>query len=492
MSGKLRESRRGQCSKWLRYRLNEEAATSCGSRPLPHLPRRAAMNLLFVLPEYSFSGGGISTYYSSLLPALADAGHTVRLVYGSNTISELGGGSVQSNGVTIEILDSALRSKYLQLFARYDVAPKLAQHLAAAWGLWEQAQSGIRADVVEVTDWGLGFLPWLFRARPPLVAQLHGSIGQVAAQTPLRGEEISDSLIQLIELRGLAAIDQLQTSSHRNACFWQKQLNRSVHVARPLWQRPGHVTPATVDRTDKGLVVGRVQMWKGPHVLCEAMQILGNRSPHIDWVGRDASVHQSGDSTSRYLRNAWPGIWGKQISWLSPEAHDGILHRQRQAAFALVPSVWDVFNMTCIEAMSVGTPIICSSAAGASELIQDGNDGFIYRSGDASDLARTIDSFMALSVQHRREMGAAGADTVEKTLSLDVILPQRLELYESIGAQQAAGPLTADDWLARIAQPAPDRSGSALEDNLDGLPLHKLLKYSVRRALEKAISAIVK
>ncbi|MFZ5779690.1 MAG: glycosyltransferase family 4 protein [Pseudomonadota bacterium] len=459
---------------------------------LPHLPRPVAMNFLFVLPEYSFSGGGISTYYSSLLPALVDAGHSVRVLHGSNTISQPGGGSVRSNGVTVEIFDSAFHAKYLQLFARYDVAPKLAQHLAAAWGLWEQAQSGSRADIVEVTDWGLGFLPWLFDARPPLLVQLHGSIGQVAAQTPFRGEEIPDSLIQLIELRGLAAADQLQTSSHRNASFWQAQLNRSVDVARPLWRPPERAALPNADRTDKGLVVGRVQMWKGPHVLCEAIQLLGNRSLHIDWVGRDASLNQSGDSTAQYLRSAWPEVWGQQISWLPPESHAAILDRQRQAAFVLVPSIWDVFNMTCIEAMSAGTPVICSSAAGASELIQDGTDGFVYGSNDASELARAIDSFMTMPLSRRREIGAAAAATVEKALAMSVILPQRLAFYERAGAQPAALPLAADDWLSHIAQPARDPSESALHDSLDGLPLHKLLKYSFRRALEKAISAIVK
>ncbi len=45
---------------------------------------------------------------------------------------------------------------------------------------------------------------------------------------------------------------------------------------------------------------------------------------------------------------------------------------QAQAAFMVVPSLWDTFNFTCVEAMWSGRPVICSRGAGASELIEDG------------------------------------------------------------------------------------------------------------------------
>src|SRR5438067_715056 len=183
------------------------------------------MNILFVLPEYPpHGGGGIGTYYSALLPALAEAGHSVRVIYGSNTVSEAGGTTSQIDGITSQVLDANLVSKYLSLFGRYEIAPKLAHHLAAAWGLWEQAQQGPSADLVEATDWGLNFVPWLLQPHPPLLVQLHGSIGQIAVQTPFRGEELPDSLIQLIELRGLASADHLQTYSTMNAGFWERHL----------------------------------------------------------------------------------------------------------------------------------------------------------------------------------------------------------------------------------------------------------------------------
>jgi glycosyltransferase involved in cell wall biosynthesis len=442
------------------------------------------VNILFVLPEYP-GGGGISTYYLALLPALADAGHSVRVVYGSNTVNETGGSTSQANGVTSQLLDANLVSKYLGLFGRYEIAPKLAHHLAATWGLWEQAQRGPPADLVEVTDWGLNFVPWLLQPHPPLLVQLLGSIGQIAVQTPFRGEELADSLIQLIELRGLAAADQLQASSASTARFWEGHLDRQVNVVRPIWHRPEDIGPSNGDRTSRGLVVGRVQLWKGPHVLCEAMRLMGKDAPSVDWIGRDVPLARAGDSTSRYLSDTWPDVWGSRIRWLPQEAHQSILRRQQSAGFVLVPSVWDVFNMTCVEAMSAGTPVVCSSAVGASELIDSGTSGFVFKSEDASDLAQALGRVMSMSQQQRNEMGSAAAEAVRKTLSVDVVLPRRLELYQKLSAKGAVNKLVDDDWFSHICRPSRSSSSTALDDCLDGLPLRKLLSYSTRRLVAK-------
>src|SRR5262249_27137836 len=157
------------------------------------------------------------------------------------------------------------------------------------------------------------------------------SIGQIAVQTPFRGEELPDSLIQLIELHGLRLVDQLQTSSTINAGFWEKRLDRPVNVVRPIWHRPEDIGPSNDVRTGRGLVVGRVQLWKGPHVLCDALRLMGKDAPSIDWIGRDIPLGQAGDSTSRYLAGTWPDVWGSGIYWLPQETHRNVLQRQRSA-----------------------------------------------------------------------------------------------------------------------------------------------------------------
>ena len=99
------------------------------------------MKILFVLPEYlPQTGGGIVTYYAAFLPALRAAGHEVRVLYGSSVVSQPGGGTSTVDGIETEILDSTLFARYLPLFSRYQIVPKLQRTLAAAWALWEQAR----------------------------------------------------------------------------------------------------------------------------------------------------------------------------------------------------------------------------------------------------------------------------------------------------------------------------------------------------------------
>jgi len=132
------------------------------------------MRLLFVIPEYPpHSGGGIVTFYGNLIPALAQRGHRIHVIVGSAFTSKLPG--YETDGVKVEFLDQDVVDKHLSKFSRYNALPELQRHLAAAWTAWEQANKGEGFDLVETTDWGMLFVPWIVEAdNPPNVVQLHG------------------------------------------------------------------------------------------------------------------------------------------------------------------------------------------------------------------------------------------------------------------------------------------------------------------------------
>ena len=440
------------------------------------------MKILYVLPEYlPQTGGGIITYYEALLPLLVEAGHDVRVLYGSSVVSEPGGGESKIDGIETEILDSNLVAKYLPLFSRYQIAPKLQRTLAAAWALWEQAQKYPTPDVVEVTDWGLLFVPWMLRKGPPIVATLHGSVGQIARYTPLDGEQLADAIIQLIEVLGLSAIDGLQTLSTNNVQFWEQKLGKKVGLVRPAW-RSGDLPGVGGARTERGLVVGRVQHWKGPHILCEAIRLLGNKAPGVDWIGRDVPIHHHGGSTALYLSQTWPDVWGPTIHHLPGESPEQIHRRQLAAGFVVVPSIWDVFNFTCIEAMAAGAPVVCSSGVGASDLIENGVTGYISSPTSGRSLADNIDALRSLSPRRQREIGDAGAEAIRRSLAPEVVLPPRLDAYRALSRGAHVAP-QVDDWLAHAC--APDEANISLGSFLDRIPLRKLLKHSLGRIRQR-------
>ena len=436
------------------------------------------MKLLFVLPEYlPQTGGGIITHYAALLPALVAAGHEVRVLQGSAMVSTPGGGVATIDGIETETLDAHLVGKYLPAFARYQVAPKLQRTLAAAWALWEQARRHADVDVVEATDWGLLFVPWVLRPGPPVAVGLHGSMGQIARHDPLDGEQLADTLIQLIEVLGLSAAAGVQSSSSANVRAWEELLGRPVRLVRPVFPRQAP-SPQGGQRTERGLVVGRVQYWKGPQVLCEALRLLGDRAPGIDWIGRDVPIHQQGGSTARHLAQTWPDIWGHRIHHLPGEPPARIHDRQRTAGFVVVPSLWDVFNFTCVESMAAAAPVICSAGAGASDLIEPGVSGFVAATDDAPSLADQVDRLLSLSPPARKALGEAGAETIGRALAPETVLPVRLDFYRSlIGRSEAArGP---NEWFAAAC--TPDPKACSIDAALDELPLRQLLRHALGR-----------
>lgn len=442
------------------------------------------MKILYLLPEYvTNSGGGIITFYRHFLPLLAAQGHQVRVIVGSGVVAERSPSPIMINGVRVEMLERSLLDRYHERFSRYAALPGLRRFLAGAWAMREQAGFGEGYDLVEAADWGLLFLPWVVEQGPPLVTQLHGSMGQIDLHDPIHGEEVQGNLIRLIESRALACATQAQAYSVANATFWQSQARCPVERIFPAW-KPLLEPEPNVQKSSRGLVVGRVQKWKGPEVLCQALSLLGDRAPGIDWVGRDTAYGTRVATMSGYLRQTYPDIWGRHVMHLPQQAFEQTARLQAQAAFMVVPSLWDTFNFTCVEAMGAGTPVICSTGAGASELIEDGVNGFVFDSGNAESLAAAIERMQSLSDAARKELAQAGRQTVLRKLNPATVCHQRLAAYENVARGKPAKALATDDWL-RLACEPDSTAGRESLDFLDHLPLRSLIEYSATRAMKK-------
>jgi glycosyltransferase involved in cell wall biosynthesis len=437
------------------------------------------MNLLYMLPEYvTHAGGGIITFYRHFLPLLARQGHQVRVIVGSGATAESTTSRRIIDGVSVETLNHGLLLKYHAMFSRYVATPGLRRSLAAAWAMREQADYGVGIDVVEAADWGLLFLPWVVDGGPPCIIQLHGSMGQIDTHDPVRGEELQGQIIRLLECAGIRQAVGAQAYSLGNAAFWQRQAGRPVERIHPAWQ-PLIADVSRSGREQKGLVVGRLQRWKGPEVLCEALTMLGSRAPEIDWIGRDTPYERRSTMTSAYLAKAWPAIWERHLFHRPQQSADITCRLQAEAAFVVVPSLWDTFNFTCVESMAAGTPVICSTGAGASELIENGVNGFLFEAGNAGMLAEAIDHLLALGFHERKELGEAGRQAVMSATDLATRARQRLAAYESVARRGPQVALASDDWLRLACAPANAAADSL--DFLDHLALKPLAAHTLRR-----------
>lgn len=442
------------------------------------------MNLLFVIPEYPpHGGGGIVTFYRNLLPELARCGHHVRVLVGSAFSSEFP--AYEREGIAVESMDSKSFGRNLEKFTHYHSMPELQRHLAAAWTLWEQANGGAGYDLVETSDWGLLFIPWVAEDGPPVVVQMHGSVGQIDYREPRKGEEVKGRMIRMLEMLLLPLADELQTYGYGNADEWKSLLNNEVFHLYPAWS-PQSSAQGEPSLSAAGLVVGRIQHWKGPQVLCEALRLIEAPIPLIQWIGRDTPA-ADGSSTSKMLAAVYPDVWGKKVIAVGPKTPEEAARLQAQAAFVIVPSLWDVFNFTAVEAMGYCRPVLCSSGAGASQLIDHKKNGLAFASGDPGSLADALKTLLDMPFDVREKLGELGKQTVTSSLNPSRVSQERIARYEEV-LKEPRSCNNQNEWLLDAVKPSVNHDHSMTF--LNQLPLKKILKYLPGRAWRTALKRL--
>lgn len=76
----------------------------------------------------------------------------------------------------------------------------------------------------------------------------------------------------------------------------------------------------------------------------------------------------------------------------------------KQSSLFAFPSIEDGFGLVVLEAMSSSVPVVVSQSTGAKECLRDGQDGFLIKTGNSSELSDKINYFY----QHRDQVEKFG------------------------------------------------------------------------------------
>ncbi|WP_066633881.1 glycosyltransferase [Desulfolucanica intricata] len=97
----------------------------------------------------------------------------------------------------------------------------------------------------------------------------------------------------------------------------------------------------------------------------------------------------------------------------------------------VIPSLWEGFGLTAIEAMTVGVPVVASDVGGLPEVVRAGETGILVPPRDPAALAKAI----IWVLKHREEAGrmaARGAEVVRSEFSSEVMARKTGELYQKL------------------------------------------------------------
>lgn len=418
-------------------------------------------------PPAAYPPGGIGTYVRHITRLLAEAGETVhviahrwagaphgrevlidgRLIIHRIAMNEAATGhGVDAHGdrrVSQGLLASAFP---VQAFAWH--AARLAERLIATEGI----------DVIEAQEWEAPLYYLQLRRRlglgpdrtPPCVVHLHSSTEQIYAANHWDTTVADYAPAAAHEAFSITAADALMAPSQFIA---QQALTRygvdpaRVHVVPyPI----GNAAPVTRADAIWGRLsichVGRLEPRKGVLEWVDAVVSVVADDPdlRIDFVGGDTPLAVTGGaSVGAALRARIPARSRHQFRFHGSRDPAGVAALLAQASAVVVPSRWENFPYSCIEAMAAGLPAIVSPNGGMRELVEDGVCGWVAVDGTPAGLAAALRRALDTPAGERRRMGQAAADRVNGQCANASIVRQHLALKQQLAQQSAQVPSVA-------------------------------------------------
>lgn len=189
---------------------------------------------------------------------------------------------------------------------------------------------------------------------------------------------------------------------------------------------PGSLPPPRQARRLLGLApegpligtVGRLQRWKGMHVLVEAMPSILEAHPDV----RCVVVGERHEREPEHL-----SFLEERVARLGLQEHVQLLVQRSsplwlQAMDVVVHVSHDEpFGIVVVEAMALGKPVVAGDAGGPAELITDGQSGLLVPYGDPAALAGAVLRFLAEPELVRRAGIAARARAEEFSVERFVV-----------------------------------------------------------------------
>jgi hypothetical protein len=118
------------------------------------------------------------------------------------------------------------------------------------------------------------------------------------------------------------------------------------------------------------------------------------------------------------------------------------------ARLVVVPSRWENFPYTCIEAMASGVPVVVSPTGGMAEMVEDARTGWVAASQAPEHLADAVTEALDRSPTALAEAGAAAAQAIARLTDPDVIVTAHRDLADRLVRTGATRSLAPPDLAA--------------------------------------------
>ncbi|MBM2832864.1 MAG: glycosyl transferase group 1 [Candidatus Brocadiaceae bacterium] len=411
------------------------------------------MKHLIICREYPPApGGGIGTYAFHVSRLLAEKGETVHV------IGQLWKGAER-------MIEEKHQGKLIIHRVHYENWPTYKGGrpcLREGKGLWESnlpsqyfswqacllaerliEEEGI--DIIEAQEYeaplyflqlrrALGFGP---KRCPPCIVHLHSPTELIARHNDWDVCLPDISTAKRLEDYTIAASDALLCPS--------RYLARQVESCYELQENTVQVIPLPIgdspalkrdERTwEQGAIcfVGRLERRKGIIEWIDAAVSVARDYPdaHFEFVGANilGTEEMGGEE---FVKRRIPADLSVRFHFRGQQSREGIFQYLLSSRIAVVPSRWENYPNTCLEALCSGIPVIASREGGMAEMVVDGRTGWLADHQGCSGLAQALKRALETPPAKIAEMGYCAASEIRQICDNGKITESHLEFRRRV------------------------------------------------------------
>lgn len=382
------------------------------------------MKIAFLTSEFPNpkigSSGGIGTCILNLSMGLVDLGHEVTiLVYGQNTDEHF-----EENAI------SFYRIKNIKIkgLSRFLTQKKIERRINS---LTKQN----KIDIVEAPDW-TGITSFI-NPICPLVIKLHGSDTYFCHldNRPVKFRNKFHEKRALQNADGLISVSQYTADLTKELFELQRNFTiipNGIDIDEFSTQSSSKVENNTI--LYFGTLIRKKGLLELPAIFNEVYK--KDKTAKLILIGRDASDIITGNiSTWSMMQSMFDADALNNINYIGSVSYDEIRMHISSAAVCVFPTFAEAFPVSWIEAMALQKAIVASDIGWATEIIEDGVDGFLVHPKKHNLFADRILELLD-NQKLRNQFGIVARKKVAQKFSIKEVAKQSVDYYQKVNKKK--------------------------------------------------------
>ncbi len=407
------------------------------------------MKIFLVASECPPVAGGIASYVGNTASMFVDAGHKITVFARSNESRVLKDGNL----TFIEI-----QAKDLYKISANGVEERSEKHPSFPYnvmGFWSALsyqladevinyiQKNGKPDVIETEDYsGLGY--FLIQRKlmgcpelqgVPIILTLHSSKYMLYPANKMPSYQLESYWVGRMEKFCTLAADGIVAPTHYIANQARAAIGSSLDIEIiplpvPKQFLVNEKLPQSQPNVGDIVYFGRLEVRKGVIELVKACSELWEKGIKftLTAIGGDTWYHSKGCDVKTYLKQKYSKYINSGNLVIHPPLKHPELHKRvAQAWCVVIPSLWENFPNTCLEAMLLEKVVLASDSGGHYEMLVSGDmqAGFIFSWSTKDDFSTKLQKVLNLSIVENLDVGKKARETILKISGHEQVLEKR-------------------------------------------------------------------